>query len=105
MKPIFSKSMHPSNNVDTPDLDVTPIMNMFIILIPFLAENLVGSDISGTEFFDGAFIFALVSSKGFAGLLGNQGDLLSTLLVCAGIPLDRPVGIATKQLKEITTDG
>tara|TARA_R110002049_G_scaffold2750_8_gene22175 strand:- start:99820 stop:101214 length:1395 start_codon:yes stop_codon:yes gene_type:complete len=32
---------------------------------------------------------------------GNQGDLLSTLLVCAGIPLDRPIGIATKQLTEI----
>src|SRR5688572_18422286 len=33
---------------------------------------------------------------------GNQGDLLTTLLVCAGIPVDRPVGIATKQLKEMT---
>ena len=33
---------------------------------------------------------------------GNQGDLLTTLLACAGIPLDRPVGIATKQLKEMT---
>ena len=32
---------------------------------------------------------------------GNQGDLLTTLLTCAGIPLDRPIGIATKQLKEI----
>ena len=32
---------------------------------------------------------------------GNQGDLLTTLLACAGVPLDRPVGIATKQLKEI----
>jgi hypothetical protein len=32
---------------------------------------------------------------------GNQGDLLTTLLACAGIPLDRPVGIATKQLKEM----
>lgn len=32
---------------------------------------------------------------------GNQGDLLTTLLTCAGIPLDRPVGIATKQIKEI----
>src|SRR6056297_3932118 len=32
---------------------------------------------------------------------GNQGDLLTTLLSCAGIPLDRPVGIATKQLDEI----
>jgi hypothetical protein len=33
---------------------------------------------------------------------GNQGDLLTTLLACAGIPVDRPVGIATKQLKEMT---
>jgi hypothetical protein len=32
---------------------------------------------------------------------GNQGDLLTTLLACAGIPIDRPVGIATKQLGEI----
>jgi hypothetical protein len=32
---------------------------------------------------------------------GNQGDLLTTILACAGIPLDRPVGIATKQLKEM----
>ncbi|MDB6175112.1 MAG: hypothetical protein JWL59_4423 [Chthoniobacteraceae bacterium] len=35
---------------------------------------------------------------------GNQGDLLSTLLTCAGIPLDRPIGIATKQLTEIMTN-
>jgi hypothetical protein len=32
---------------------------------------------------------------------GNQGDLLTTLLACAGIPIDRPVGTATKQLEEI----
>ena len=32
---------------------------------------------------------------------GNQGDLLGTLLTCAGIPLDRPIGIATKQLTEM----
>ena len=32
---------------------------------------------------------------------GNQGDLLTTLLSCAGVPLDRPIGIATKELKEI----
>jgi hypothetical protein len=35
------------------------------------------------------------------GIRGNQGDLLTTLLACAGIPIDRPVGIATKQLEEI----
>ncbi len=32
---------------------------------------------------------------------GNQGDLLTTLLSCASIPLDRPIGIATKQIKEM----
>lgn len=32
---------------------------------------------------------------------GNQGDLLTTLLTCAGIPLDRPIGIATKQITEM----
>ncbi len=32
---------------------------------------------------------------------GNQGDLLSTLLKCAGVPLDRPMGIATKILPEM----
>jgi hypothetical protein len=32
---------------------------------------------------------------------GNQGDLLTTLLSCAGVPLDRPVGIANKQIDEI----
>src|SRR4051812_25136526 len=37
-----------------------------------------------------------------ADIKGNQGDLLTTLLVCAGIPVERPVGIATKQLKEMT---
>ena len=32
---------------------------------------------------------------------GNQGDLLTTLLNCAGVPVDRPIGIATKQITEI----
>lgn len=32
---------------------------------------------------------------------GNQGDLLTTLLSCAGVPIDRPIGIATKQITEI----
>lgn len=37
----------------------------------------------------------------FPDVKGNQGDLLTTLLTCAGIPLDRPIGIATKQITEI----
>lgn len=32
---------------------------------------------------------------------GNQGDLLTTLLACAGVPLDRPIGIATKEIGEM----
>ncbi|MGC4006851.1 MAG: DUF1552 domain-containing protein [Pirellulales bacterium] len=31
----------------------------------------------------------------------NQGDLLTTLLACMGVPLDRPIGIATKQIQEM----
>ncbi len=36
---------------------------------------------------------------------GNQGDLLTTLLACAGVPIDRPVGIATKQIEAIKARG
>lgn len=36
-----------------------------------------------------------------ANTKGNQGDLLTTLLACAGVPLDRPIGIATKQIGEM----
>ena len=34
---------------------------------------------------------------------GSQGDLLATLLNCAGIPLDRPIGNQTKLLTEMTS--
>jgi len=44
---------------------------------------------------------SLRTGRFLAETRGNQGDLLSTILTCAGIPLDRPVGIATKQLKEM----
>ena len=37
-----------------------------------------------------------------ADVRGNQGDLLTTLLGIAGVPLDRPIGIATKQITQIT---
>ena len=45
---------------------------------------------------------SLNTGRYFPNAQGNQGDLLTTLLACAGIPTDRPVGIATKQLNEIT---
>jgi hypothetical protein len=47
---------------------------------------------------------SLNTGRFLADAKGNQGDLLTTLLACAGIPVDRPVGIATKQLKEMTNN-
>jgi hypothetical protein len=45
----------------------------------------------------------LKTGRYLPGSKGNQGDLLGTLLSCAGIPLDRPIGIATKLLTEMTS--
>jgi hypothetical protein len=44
----------------------------------------------------------LNTGRFLANVRGNQGDLLNTLLAAAGVPLDRPIGIATKQIKEMT---
>ena len=44
---------------------------------------------------------SLKTGRFFGDIKGNQGDLLTTLLACAGIPIDRPVGIATKQIEEL----
>jgi hypothetical protein len=55
--------------------------------LPFIVAGKGGGSISSGRF--------LPDTK------GNQGDLLTTLLACAGIPLDRPIGIATKQLPQI----
>lgn len=44
---------------------------------------------------------ALNTGRFLDNVKGNQGDLLGTLLTCAGVPLDRPIGIATKQLTEM----
>jgi hypothetical protein len=47
---------------------------------------------------------SIQSGRFLTGIKGNQGDLLTTLLTCIGIPLDRPLGIATKQIKEMTVN-
>lgn len=44
---------------------------------------------------------SLNTGRFIADVKGNQGDLLTTLLACMGVPLDRPIGIATKQIKEM----
>ncbi|MEY4938344.1 MAG: hypothetical protein RIQ93_79 [Verrucomicrobiota bacterium] len=45
---------------------------------------------------------SLNTGRFLTDIRGNQGDLLTTLLGCAGVPLDRPIGIATKQITEMT---
>ena len=47
---------------------------------------------------------ALSTGRFLPDTKGNQGDLLTTLLTCAGIPVDRPIGIATRQLTEMTSN-
>jgi hypothetical protein len=44
---------------------------------------------------------AVKTGQFIADVKGNQGDLLTTILACAGIPVERPVGIATKEIKEM----
>jgi hypothetical protein len=44
---------------------------------------------------------SLKTGRYLPDITANQGDLLGTLLTCAGIPLDRPIGIATRQLTEM----
>jgi hypothetical protein len=48
---------------------------------------------------------ALKTGRYIHNARGNQGDLLGTLLTAAGVPLDRPIGIATKTLPEMLTQG
>jgi hypothetical protein len=44
---------------------------------------------------------SIKTGRFLTGIKGNQGDLLQTLLACMNISLDRPLGIATKQIKEM----
>jgi len=44
---------------------------------------------------------SLKTGRFLTDVKGNQGDLLTTLLGCVGVPLDRPIGIATKQIAQI----
>lgn len=46
---------------------------------------------------------SIKTGRYIANVKANQGDLLGTLLTCMGIPLDRPIGIGTKLISEVTT--
>ena len=69
-----------------------PLVIMLTVPLAVLGA-LVGLWLTGGTLNTGRFI---------ANVKGNQGDLLTTLLAAAGVPLDRPIGIATKQIKEMT---
>src|SRR6185503_16787066 len=44
---------------------------------------------------------ALKTGRYLPDVQANQGDLMATLLTAAGIPLDRPIGIGTKVIREM----
>lgn len=44
---------------------------------------------------------SLKTGRFLPDVAANQGDLLGTLLTCAGIPLDRPIGIGTRLIDAI----
>lgn len=44
---------------------------------------------------------SIKTGRFLANTKANQGDLLTTLLACMGVPLDRPLGIAAGQIKEM----
>jgi biopolymer transport protein ExbD len=47
---LFKSQRPPSEQVESTELDVTPVMNMFIILIPFLVSMAVFTNLSILEF-------------------------------------------------------
>jgi biopolymer transport protein ExbD len=47
---LFKKKSPPSEITDIPEIDVTPVMNMFIILIPFLVSMAIFTHLSIIEF-------------------------------------------------------
>jgi hypothetical protein len=55
--------------------------------LPFIIAGKGGGSVNTGRFID--------------NVKGNQGDLLTSLLACSGVPLDRPIGIATKEIKEM----
>lgn len=44
---------------------------------------------------------ALKTGRFINGVKANQGDLLTTLLACAGVRTERPIGIANREIKEM----
>jgi biopolymer transport protein ExbD len=84
MKSLRDNRKQPSHNVETVDLDVTPIMNMFVILIPFLVSMAVFTHYSVLE-------FSLPPSAG-TGSGGPKKSDLKLTVVMNGERFDLTVG-------------
>ncbi|MFP4014425.1 MAG: ExbD/TolR family protein [Chitinispirillaceae bacterium] len=99
---LFRSSTPPSENAETPDIDVTPVMNMFIILIPFLVSMAVFTHVSiidfsvpssvgsGTDFSDGKPKLKLTVLVTDSFLAVTEGDKMLDSLPAAGgeLPFD-----------------
>jgi len=106
---ISLRAGRPSLAADVADLDVTPVMNMFIILIPFLVSmaafsHLVAHDLGlaadeGAEHATEQQDAPLVVAVGSAGLTVVAGDLVAADLPRTGGKLD--LSALTAQLRAI----
>lgn len=99
---LFRSSTPPSENAETPDIDVTPVMNMFIILIPFLVSMAVFTHVSiidfsvpssvgsGTDFSDGKPKLKLTVLVTDSFLAVTEGDTMLDSLPAEGgeLPFD-----------------
>lgn len=74
MKSVKPNAKRPSTKVETADLDVTPIMNMFVILIPFLVSMAVFTHYS-------ALAFGLPPNAGLGSGGPKKTDLKLTVVV------------------------
>jgi len=70
------KTAQPSHACDVPDLDVTPVMNLLVILIPFLVSMAVFTRLAVLE-------FSLPSNAGSGTSIGNQKPELKLTVVVA----------------------
>jgi biopolymer transport protein ExbD len=98
MKSIRQNHKQPSRNVEAIDLDVTPIMNMFVILIPFLVSMAVFTHYSVLE-------FGLPPNAGIGNGGPKKADLKLTVVMSeAGFDLTVGDSIMNTVTLDLNTD-
>lgn len=76
MNYITNNTIRPSQSIDAPEVDVTPIMNLMVILIPFLVSMAVFTHLSVLR-------FSLPSNAGAGTTQNNQKPELRLTVVVA----------------------